>query len=471
MSAPMTPPGDTATPIEQPHLVRRFSLLPATALNMTNMLGAGPFITIPLLMTALGGPQAMLGWIVALVIVICDGMIWSELGAAMPGSGGSFQYLREAFGRERYGRLMAFLFVWQFVLSGPLEIASGYIGFAQYASYIWKDLTRPGVIALVTVVGLINIALLYRRIDSIAKITVSLWVGTLITVFAVMVTGAAHFDADIAFDFPPGAFNFSLGFFLGLGAASRIGIYDYLGYYDVCYIGDEVRDPGRVIPRSILISTVAVAIIYIGINLSIIGVVPWREFVPASAHPESNFIVSTFMEKVYGGPVATFFTLMILWTAFGSVFALLLGYSRIPFAAAQSGYFFRAFGRLHPTKGFPYVSLLVLGAISIVAGFFSLGTVIDALIVTRILVQFMGQTFGLMLLRRHAPDMPRPYRMWLYPLPALVALLGWIFVFATTQYRVILFGVGVLALGGVAFLLWSRTTRRWPFGAAARADF
>lgn len=459
----MTPPGDTATSIEQPHLVRRFSLLPATALNMTNMLGAGPFITIPLLMTALGGPQAMLGWIVALVIVICDGMIWSELGAAMPGSGGSFQYLREAFGRERYGRLMAFLFVWQFVLSGPLEIASGYIGFAQYASYIWKDLTRPGVIALVTVVGLINIALLYRRIDSIAKITVSLWVGTLITVLAVMVTGAAHFDPGIAFDFPPGAFNFSLGFFLGLGAAARIGIYDYLGYYDVCYIGDEVRDPGRVIPRSILISTVAVAIIYVGINLSIIGVVPWREFVPASAHAESNFIVSIFMEKIYGGPVATFFTLMILWTAFGSVFALLLGYSRIPFAAAQSGYFFRAFGRLHPTKGFPYVSLLVLGAISIVAGFFSLGTVIDALIVTRILVQFMGQTFGLMLLRRHAPDMPRPYRMWLYPLPALVALLGWIFVFATTQYRVILFGVGVLALGGVAFLLWSRTTRDWPF--------
>jgi len=432
---------------------------------MTNMLGAGPFITIPLLMTALGGPQAMLGWIVALVIVICDGMIWSELGAAMPGSGGSFQYLREAFGRERYGRLMAFLFVWQFVLSGPLEIASGYIGFAQYASYIWKDLTRPGVIALVTVVGLINIALLYRRIDSIARITVSLWVGTLITVLAVIVTGAAHFDPGIAFDFPPGAFNFSLGFFLGLGAAARIGIYDYLGYYDVCYIGDEVRDPGRVIPRSILISTIAVAVIYIGINLSIIGVVPWREFVPAAAHPESNFIVSIFMEKIYGGPVATFFTLMILWTAFGSVFALLLGYSRIPFAAAQSGYFFRAFGRLHPTKGFPYFSLLVLGAISIVAGFFPLGTVIDALIVTRILVQFMGQTFGLMLLRRHAPDMPRPYRMWLYPLPALVALLGWIFVFATTQYRVILFGVGVLVLGGVAFLLWSRTTRDWPFSA------
>jgi amino acid transporter len=327
------------------------------------------------------------------------------------------------------------------------------------------------VIVLVTVVGLINIALLYRRIHSIAKITVSLWIGTLITVLAVIVTGAVNFNPGIAFDFPPGAFNFSLGFFLGLGAASRIGIYDYLGYYDVCYIGDEVKDPGRVIPRSILISTIAVAIIYIGINFSIIGVVPWREFVPAADHPESNFIVSVFMQKIYGNGVAMVFTLLVLWTAFGSVFALLLGYSRIPFAAAESGYFFRVFGKLHPTKDFPYVSLLVLGAISIIAGFFSLGTVIDALIVTRILVQFMGQVVGLILLRRRAPMMPRPYRMWLYPVPALVALLGWIFVFATTQLRVILFGVGVLLAGCVVFLIWSWRTRRWPFSLepAARA--
>ena len=436
---------------------------------MTNMIGVGPFITIPLLMTALGGPQAMLGWIVALVIVICDGMVWSELGAAMPGSGGSFHYLREAFGRERYGRPMAFLFVWQFVLSGPLEIASGYIGFASYTSFIWTGMTRTGVIALVTVVGVINIALLYRRIHSLAKITVSLWIGTLVTVLGVIVTGAMHFDAKVAFDFPPGAFNFSIGFFLGLGAAARIGIYDYLGYYDVCYIGDEVRDPGKVIPRSILISTAAVAAIYLGINLSIIGVVPWREFVPAGSSIESNFVVSVFMEKIYGSRVAMLFTLLVLWTAFGSVFALLLGYSRIPFAAAQSGYFFRVFGRLHPTKNFPYVSLLVLGAISIVAGFFSLGTVIDALIVTRILVQFMGQVFGLILLRRRAPEMPRPYRMWLYPLPALIAVLGWIFVFATTQVEVIAFGVGVLALGCVAFLLWSWRTNAWPFSTTDAA--
>ena len=469
MSTNTSAPVDGAA-ADPPRLTRRFGLLPATALNMTNMIGVGPFITIPLLMSALGGPQAMLGWIVALVIVVCDGMVWSELGAAMPGSGGSFGYLREAFGPERVGRLMAFLFVWQFVLSGPLEIASGYIGFADYATYIWKGLTRPQVIALITAVGVINIALLYRRIHSIARITISLWIGTLVTVLAVIVTGAMHFDPRVAFDFPAGAFNFSIGFFLGLGAASRIGIYDYLGYYDICYIGDEVRDPGRVIPRSILISTAATAAIYFGINLSIVGVVPWRDFVPAANHAASNFIVSIFMQRIYGKPVAAVFTLLVLWTAFGSVFALLLGYSRIPYAAAESGYFFRVFGRLHPTRGFPYVSLLVLGVLSILAGFFALGTVIDALIVTRILVQFIGQIVGLILLRRRAPQMRRPYRMWLYPIPALVALLGWIFVFATTQARVILFGVGVLLLGCLTFLVWSWRARSWPFAILEEAS-
>jgi amino acid transporter len=457
MEAPTVPPA-TGVP-------RRFGVVQATALNMNNMIGIGPFITIPLLLTALGGPQAMIGWLAALVIVICDGMVWSEFGAALPGPGGSFGYLREAFGPQRLGRLMGFLFVWQFILSGPLEIASGYIGFAQYLGYIWHGLTPRTVFLVAAAVGTLNIALLYRRIHSIASITVSLWIGTLATTIAVIVTGMVHFDARVAFDFPPGAFDFSLGFLLGLGAASRIGVYDYLGYYDVCYIGDEVENPGRVIPRSILLSTVAVAVIYIGINLSIVGVVPWRTFVPADAHPESNFIVSIFMERIYGSGVATVFTVMILWTAFGSVFALLLGYSRIPYAAARDGYFFKAFGELHPTKGFPHVSLLVLGVISILASLFSLGIVIDALIATRILIQFIGQVVGIMRLRRTRPDMPRPYRIWLYPVPALIALIGWVFVFVTTDVRVIGFGLAILAMGVAGFLIWSHRLRQWPFGA------
>jgi basic amino acid/polyamine antiporter, APA family len=444
-------------------LSRRFGLLQATALNMSNMIGIGPFITIPILMSALGGPQAMLGWLVAVLVTIPDGLVWSELGAAMPGSGGSYVYLREAYGRERYGRLVAFLFIWQFILSGPLEIASGYIGFSRYARYAWPDLTSGHVFLVAAGVGLLNIILLYRRIEAIGTLTVSLWVGTLLTTSAVIVSGALHFDSARAFDFPPGAFDFSLGFLLGLGAASRVGIYDYLGYYDICYIGDEVKDPGRVIPRSILISIGAVAALYFAINLSIIGVVPWREFVPADAHPESEFIVSTFMERLYGPQVATVFTFLILWTAFGSVFALLLGYSRIPYAAARDGYFFSVFGRLHPTKRFPHVSLMVLGCISIVCSLLPLGVVIDVLITTRILVQFIGQVFAVMLLRANRPEMPRPFRMWLYPVPAIVALAGWIFLLLTSGWLLIALGVGTLALGIVCFLLWSWRLRRWPF--------
>jgi amino acid transporter len=447
----------------QEHLLRRFGLLQATALNMSNMIGIGPFITIPLLMSALGGPQAMLGWIIAVLIAIPDGMVWSELGASMPGSGGTYVYLREAYGRETFGRLMAFLFIWQFILSGPLEIASGYIGFAKYAGYIWQGITPSESLLVIIAVGVINIALLYRRITSIGKITVSLWIGTLITTLAVIVTGAMHFSAPRAFDFPPGAFNLSLGFLFGLGAASRIGIYDYLGYYDVCYIGDEVKTPGRTIPRSIIISVVCVALIYFAINLSIIGVVPWREFVPADAHPQSDFVVSIFMERIYGAKAATIFTAMVLWTAFGSVFALLLGYSRIPYAAAQDGYFFKIFGKLHPTKHFPYVSLIVLGLISIICSLFSLGIVIDALITTRIVIQFIGQVFAVMLLRKRAPEMQRPYRIWLYPLPSIMALVGWVFIFATTDWPIVLLGLGTLALGAIFFFVWSWHTGRWPF--------
>jgi len=456
----MTPGLPTAS---HPRLARRFNLLQATALNMTNMVGIGPFITIPLLMSALGGPQAMIGWLIAMLIAIPDGMVWSELGAAMPGSGGSYLYLREAFGRETFGRLMAFLFIWQFIFSGPLEIASGLIGFIQYSGYFLPNLTTLGRNLLATGMGLATIWLLYRKTDAIAKIAVSLWIGTLLTTAAVIVTGALHFDRMLAFDFPPGAFHLSGKFLLGLGAACRFGMYDYLGYYDVCYIGDEVKNPGKVIPRSIIISVVGVALIYLAMNLSIIGVVPWREFVPAEGNPKADFVVSLFMEKVYGPRIATIFTAMVLWTTVGSVFALLLGYSRIPYAAAQDGYFFSIFGRLHPRKQFPHVSLLVIGGMSILCSFVSLSMVIDALMTTRILVQFIGQIFAVTLLRRRAPAGERPYRIWLYPLPSLVALAGWIFIFATSDVKIILFGLGTLAAGMLFFLIWSFATRRWPF--------
>ncbi len=449
---------------QKPRLVRRLGLLDATALNMSNMIGVGPFITIPALMGTIngGGPQAMLGWIAGLLIAIPDGLVWAELGAVMPGSGGSYIYLREGYGREKWGRLMAFLFIWQFILSGPLEIGSGFIGFKEYLRFFMAG--APGSqletwLQIITVaLGLAAIALLYRKVASIGKIAVGLWVGVLLTTGMVVFGGLGHFNARVAFDFPPHAFDFSLGFVFGLGTAARIGIYDYLGYYDICYVGDEVKEPARVIPRSILISLLAVGIIYVAMNFSIIGVVPWREFAG-----KDSPVASIFIERIYGAKAASVFTLMVLWTSFASVFALLLGYSRIPYAAARDGCFFKAFGKLHPRKQFPRASLLWVGGLSIASSFLSLETVIDALVTMRILVQFIGQIGALIRLRKLKPDAERPFRMWLYPLPVVIALAGWIFLFLTSDERQIFYSLLATATGVAAFLIWSRRKRTWPY--------
>jgi amino acid transporter len=439
------------------HMTRGFGLLHATALNMSNMVGVGPFITIPLLMASMGGPQSLLGWFTGALIVIADGLIWSELGAALPGSGGSYRFLREAYGHETWGRLMAFLFIWQFVISGPLEIASGMIGFGNYSAYLWPGLTVRGQQFVAAGIGVVAVILLSRKIQFLSKVTVTLWIGTVATMAAVLIAGLPHFNPHLAFDFPPHAFAFSRGFFLGLGSATLISVYNYLGYYDVCYIGDEVRDPARVIPRSILYSIGFCAIGYVAIHLAIIGVLPWREGI------NSTFIASAFMEKLYGRPAAILITLMILWTAFGSVFALLLGYSRIPYAAALDGYFFKAFGKLHPTKNYPHVSLLVLGGVSIVAAFFPLGQVLSALITTRILVQFFGQVFAVPLLRKKLPDSARPYKMWLYPVPTIVAFLGWSYIFGTSGWGYVAVGLATLVVGIGIFLVRAKYTSTWPF--------
>jgi APA family basic amino acid/polyamine antiporter len=456
------------SPLPQPEaklgehrLAQGFGLLHATALNMSNMVGVGPFITIPLLMASMGGPQALLGWLVGALIVMCDGQVWSELGAALPGSGGTYRFLREAYGPQTWGRLMAFLFIWQFVLSGPLEIASGLIGFGQYAGYLFPGLGAGGHRLVGAGIGLVAVVFLARRTTFLSHVTVTLWAGTVATMVAVVVIGLPHFDPARAFAFPPGAFGFSRGFVLGLGSAALIAIYDYLGYYDICYIGDEVREPARVIPRSILYSILGCFVGYLAVHLSLIGVVPWRETLG------SQFVISEFMERLQGRGAAVFVTLMILWTAFGSVFALLLGYSRIPYAAAVQGDFFKPFARLHPSGAFPYVSLYVLGAIAIVASFFSLDQVVTALITTRVLVQFLGQVVAVPLLRRRLPESARPYRMWLYPVPAVLAFVGWTYIFLTSGWGYIQVGLLTLLAGIGVFLLWARLAGMWPFAVVA----
>ena len=435
------------SPSGSPRLHRGLGLPQATALNMLNMIGPGPFLTIPLILAAMGGPQAMLGWILGAGLAICDGMVWAELASAIPSSGGTFEYLKAAYLGTPLARLLPFLFIWQFILSGPLEIASGTIGFSQYLTYLvplsaWQ---QKGLAAALTALA---IALLYRKIEVVGRMIVALWAGVLLTVAVVVVCGLPHLGSGIAFDFPPQAFSFSRGFLLGLGSAMLIAMYDFLGYYGVCYIGDEVRTPSRTIPRSILIAVVTVAIIYLTMNVCIISVVPWREAM------RSKFVVSLYMERLCGPLGGAIITVMICWTAFAGVFVLLLSYSRIPYAAARDGFFFSAFARLHPRGDFPHVSLLVLGAVAMGAGFFDLDAVISALLSTRILVQFIAQIGALGLLRRKAPQ-AFTFRMAWYPLPSLIALAGWIYIFATSGSTYILGGLASLAAGIVAYVAWS----------------
>jgi amino acid transporter len=440
----------------KPHeLHRRLGLLQATAMNMSNMIGVGPFLTIPLILKAMGGPQAMLGWILGALLAVCDGMVWAELASAVPTSGGTFEYLKVGFAGTRLGRLLPFLFIWQFILSGPLEIASGTIGFAQYLAHFVNQYTgcpvkmSPEHVQWVAVgVGALAVVLLYRKIESVGKLMVTLWAGVILTIAAMLVSGLPHFDAGTAFSFPPNAFSFSQGFVLGLGSAMAMAMYDFLGYYSVCYIGDEVRSPSRTIPRSILISVLVVAAIYLTMNISIISVVPWREAM------ESDAIASDFMDRLYGPVGGAIMTVLICWTAFASVYALMLGYSRIPYAAARDGFFFSAFAKLHPRGDFPHVSLLVLGAVTIGASFFTLEEVIAALICTRILVQFIAQIQAVDMLRKRASGVS-VFRMALYPIPSVIAIAGWEFIFDTTDWVYIAGGTASLAAGIAAYGVWS----------------
>ena len=476
---------------QDPKLIRGVGLLHATTLNMIDMIGVGPFITIPLILAAMGGPQALLGWVFGALLCICDGLVWAELGAAMPGSGGSYRYLREIYNPKGLGRLMSFLFIWQLSFSAPLSIASGSIGLSQYASYIWPGLGQTYLtrdlrldipvlgtisVSLLVTAGtfvaiatcFIAVALLYRKITIIGKLSGLLWVGVILTVLWIIISGVTHFNPALAFDFPPDAFTLSPAFFMGLGAAMLIAVYDYWGYYNVCFFGGEVKEPGRIIPRAVIYSILAVTAIYIVMNISILGVIPWRELAE-TANPEKldarRYVISVFMERLYGNWAGYLATALIMWTAFASVFSLLLGYSRVPYTAALDGNYFKVFGKVHQKHRFPYVSLLVMGGVAALFCFLKLADVIAALVVIRILVQFLAQTVGVVVLRIRRPDLPRPFRMWLYPIPALVAFVGFVYVLISRPnfQKEVRYAAVIIVIGLAIYFIRAWRRGEWPF--------
>ncbi|MCX6274438.1 MAG: amino acid permease [Bacteroidetes bacterium] len=429
-------------------LTRTLGLTQSTAINMIDMVGIGPFVTIPFVIGAMNGPACIVAWLLGALLSFSDGMVWSELGAKWPEAGGSYQFLKKLFGEKKQGALLSFLYIWQTTIQAPLVIASGAIGFAQYFTYLiplepWQQKIISGALVILLT------ALLYRKIADVGKISVALWIGVLLTLVWLIYAGLTHFNAAQAFDFSSSPAWFSSLFFAGLGQATIKTMYSYLGYYNVCHIGAEIKDPEKNIPRSIMISITGIAIIYLLMQIVVLGVIPWQEA------KDSQFIVSTFFERIYGHTSAIVATVLILWIGLASLFAVMLGYSRVPYAAAVDGNYFKIFARLHPTKNFPHVSLLILAATAFVFSLlFKLKEVITAIIVMRILIQFVSQAVGVILLRKKKEAMP--YKMILFPLPAIIAILVWMFIFFSSGLPYILGALGVIASGMVVYYFFNR---------------
>lgn len=445
------------SPSGTPHLRRELGLLQATSLAITDMVGIGPYITIPLLLATMGGPQAMLGWLVGAAVAFSDGLVWAELGAALPKAGGSYNYLREAYGPAGAGRWLSFLMVWQIMFSAPLSVASGSIGFASYFHYFAPGMPAWGERLMAAGFPLLLVALLYRRIGLIGNLSVVLAAGVLIGCIWIIVSGVPHFTAARLFAFPPGAFRMNWVFWAGLGHATLYALYDYFGYYNVCYLAEEIRNPGRVIPRAILLSIATVGTLYLLMTSAFVSVIPWPRVL------QTKFIASEYIQMLQGAAAGKVMTALLLWIAFSSVFSLLLGYSRIPYAAALDGNFFRVFARLHPEGRFPYVSLIVLGVIGSLFSLGKLSEVIGSLIATRVLIQYLPQTIGFFLLRRRQPGLARPFRMWLYPVPGVISIAGWLYVLVTAAPRSLLFAGAILLVGSAAYLVRAHHQHEWPF--------
>lgn len=439
-------------------LRREIGLWQGTALNVIDMVGIGPFVTLPLILAAMGGGRALGAWILGAVLAICDGLVIAELSASLPKAGGSYAFLREAYGADRWGRYMSFLFLFQVVISAPLSMASGAIGFSRYLHFVFPGIPDRWEAPIASALCVLITLGLFRRIGAIGKASFVLWLGVMLTLGIVIALGLPHLKVE-AFRFwdAPVHGPMPVGVLGGLGAALILSVYDYLGYYNICYLAEEIEEPTRTIPRIIVLSIGTVAVLYLLMNVCILSVLP------AEQAMASKSTVSDFVAALAGNGVAKVVTLLILWTAFGSVFSLTLGYSRVLFAAARDGAFFRVFATLHRTEGYPIVSLGALGFVAAIFAFIPLKHVIGAILSIRAIVQFMAQIVGALILRKTRPDLPRPFKMWLFPLPAVIALALWTFVLFSPEKGMKATGFIVIAAGTIAFLVRSRLTGEWPF--------
>ena len=459
------------------NLERRIGLRSAVLFNMLEMIGVGPFITLPLVIAAAGFRLSVWAWVLGAAIAVADGLVWAELGAAFPRAGGSYAFLREIYGPERAGNWLSFLYVWQLSFSAPLSIASGCIGLASFLAWFWPGLEQAPTAALPALhyanfaaagACLLVTALLYRNLSQVTRLAWVLFAGVMAAIAGVIVSGFSQAAAAGGWHMPVGP---ALGVGLALGGlaqATLITTYDYWGYYNITFLGSEVKDPERTIPRAILLSVLFVAAFYVLMNMAALPAV--RDAAGAAGSATARLqLVAQIAQSAFGAWAGRLMAALIVWTAFASVFSLLLGYSRVPYAAARDGNYFRFLAAVHPKHGIPHRSLIALGLVASAFCFLTLTQVITLLVITRILLQFFLQHVGVILLRLQRPGLVRPFRMPLYPLPPLVAMGGFAYLLV---YRVhALQGLGVaagIAVSGTAIYLWrARRDGHWPFSRAA----
>lgn len=441
---------------EQPaHLDRAIGLVAATATNIIGMVGVGPFLVIPFMLNSMGGPHILYAWMAGALLALCDGLVYAQLGAALPGSGGPYIYLREAYKPFGLGELMSFVFIFQVILVAPLGIASGAVGFADYLRFYWTDMTSLQHDLVAGAVCAAVTAMLWRKIQDVGRLAVVLLVVVFVTIGWVVVAGLFRFSLAQAFAFPPEAFRIDADLVAKLGATSILAMYSYGGYNQVCNIAEEVRDPVRTVPQSIVLSIFIVAGLYMLMTVVILGMIPWQE-AKQTRTIASIFIARTFSDPAQGQLAALAMTILIQFVAAASLYAFILGTSRVPFAAARDGHFFSIFARVHPTKHFPHVSLLTVGLVSVPFCFFSLGQLATWTVQVQVLLCFIWQCAGAILLHRYRKDIEQPFTMWLYPLPAVASFVLWLYIFFSGSKEGVLFSFAYLLVAVAAFAVFKK---------------
>jgi amino acid transporter len=459
-------------------LERRIGLRSAVLFNMLEMIGVGPFITLPLVIAAAGFRLSVWAWVLGAAIAVADGLVWAELGAAFPRAGGSYAFLREIYGPRRAGNWLSFLYVWQLSFSAPLSIASGCIGLASFLAVFWPGIDSAPMAILpalhygnlaAAAVCLLVTWMLYRRLSIVTGMAWVLFVGVLAAIAGVIVSGFAHASAIGGWHMPVApALSAVTGLRKAMGGLAQgtlLATYCYWGYYNITFLGSEVKRPEKTIPRAILLSVLFVAAFYVAMNLAVLP-----SLGDAAAHTAQSAVVrvqlvADIARAAFGGWAGYTIAALVVWTAFSSVFSLLLGYSRVPYAAARDGNYFQFLAAVHPRHGIPHRSLVALGVVAAAFCFLTLTQVITLLVITRIVLQFFLQHAGVMLLRAQRPDLARPFKMPLYPLPPLVAMAGFLFVLVNREHA--LQGLAVAAaigLSGTAIYFWrAKKLAQWPF--------